>query len=72
MDKDPWPKKYDNTISALTEVELTRRLAHHRELSGEKRSYPGASWMDIQVKFFLICFFVVFLTFTICFFIFFL
>jgi hypothetical protein len=56
MDKDPWPKKYDNTISALTEVELTRRLAHHRELSDEKRSYPGASWMDIQVEFFLLCF----------------
>lgn len=47
-DKDPWPKKYDNTISALTEVELTRRIAQHRELGNDDLRFPGLSWIDIQ------------------------
>lgn len=48
VDKDPWPTKYDNTISALTEVELTRRIALHRELPQALR-FPGIQWEDIQV-----------------------
>jgi hypothetical protein len=50
MDKDPWPTKYDNTISALTEVELTRRIALHRELSEEFR-FPETTWNDMQVSY---------------------
>lgn len=49
IDKDPWPKKYDNTISALTEVELTRRIPLHRELPADKR-FPGSSWVDMKVS----------------------
>lgn len=46
-DKDPWPTVHDNTISALTEVELLRRIAQHRE-TGESMRFPGAEWADIQ------------------------
>jgi hypothetical protein len=49
MDKDPWPTIYNNTISALTEVELTRRIALHREIP-QKFRFPGATWKDIQVS----------------------
>lgn len=48
-DKDPWPTKYVNTITSLTAVELTRRIAQHRELLPELR-YPGLQWKDIQVR----------------------
>ncbi len=54
VDKDPWPTKHDNTISALTEVELTRRIALHRELT-ESFRFPGATWTDMQVRRVLIC-----------------
>lgn len=46
-DKDPWPKIYPNSISALTAVELTRRLVHHRE-SEESFRFPGLRWRDVQ------------------------
>lgn len=46
-DKDPWPVIYVNSLSALAEVELTRRLAFHREINPELR-FPGTTWQDIQ------------------------
>lgn len=49
LDKDPWPTKYDNTITALTEVEMTRRIALHRELP-EALRFPGITWEDVQVR----------------------
>jgi hypothetical protein len=48
IDKDPWPTVHNNTISALTEVELTRRLVHHRELL-EGLAFPNLTWVDVQV-----------------------
>jgi hypothetical protein len=49
-DKDPWPKTYSNSISALSEVEMTRRIALHREIP-ENLRWPGATWKDIQVQY---------------------
>lgn len=46
-DKDPWPMKYDNSITALTAAELTRRIALHRELAPGMR-FPGTLWTDMQ------------------------
>lgn len=46
-DKDPWPVKYSNSISALTAVELTRRLVHHREME-ESLRFPGVEWADVR------------------------
>ncbi len=47
-DKDPWPTKRDNTISALSAVEMTRRIAQHREVREDLR-FPGNTWADMQV-----------------------
>lgn len=47
-DKDPWPTVYSNTLSALSAVEMVRRLALHREVSSELR-FPGTTWSDVQV-----------------------
>jgi hypothetical protein len=46
-DKDPWPTKHDNTISALSAVEMTRRIAQHRDIS-EALRFPGVTWEDIK------------------------
>ena len=43
---DPNDETYSNSISALTSVELLRRIVLHREISDEMR-YPGISWNDI-------------------------
>lgn len=47
-DKDPWPTVYSNTLSALSAVEMVRRLALHREVPSEFR-FPGITWTDVQV-----------------------
>jgi hypothetical protein len=47
IDQDPWPITYSNMISSLTEVELIRRIALHRELA-ENFRFPGVAWADIQ------------------------
>lgn len=47
VDKDPWPTIHDNTISALTEVEMLRRLVMHRDVK-ESLRFPGTRWEDIQ------------------------
>lgn len=46
-DKDPWPVIYENSISSLTAVELTRRAVLHRELP-ESMRFPGVTWTDVQ------------------------
>lgn len=46
-DKDPWPVVYSNTISALSAVEMTRRIAMYREIAPELR-FPGTTWSDMQ------------------------
>lgn len=47
VDKDPWPKVYSNSISALSAAEMTRRIALHREVDSTLR-FPGATWTDMQ------------------------
>ena len=47
VDKDPWPKVYSNSISALSAVEMTRRIALHRDVDPALQ-FPGATWTDIQ------------------------
>ena len=47
MDKDPWPKIYSNSITALTSAELVRRLVLHREVPSEFR-LPGLTWNDVS------------------------
>ena len=47
VDKDPWPKVYTNTISALTAAELTRRIAQFRDIPEDIR-FPGMQWEDAQ------------------------
>jgi len=46
-DKDPWPTIRDNTISALSAVEMARRIAQHQSVDEELR-FPGATWADVQ------------------------
>lgn len=45
--KDPWPKVYDNSLSALAAAEMTRRIVQFREISPELR-FPGATWHDMK------------------------
>ena len=49
-DKDPWPIKFPNYLSALSAGELVRRIALHREIPKGLR-FPGAEWADMQVCF---------------------
>ena len=46
-DKDPWPVVYSNSITALSAVEMTRRIAQYREIPAAMR-FPGAEWRDMQ------------------------
>ena len=47
VEKDPNEKIYSNSISALSSVELLRRLILHREIPEDMR-YPGVSWEDVM------------------------
>ena len=47
VDKDPWPKIYTNTISALSAVEMTRRIAQFKDIP-ENIRFPGMQWEDAQ------------------------
>jgi hypothetical protein len=47
VDKDPWPTKHDNSLSALGASEMIRRIALHREIDSSLR-FPGNTWADIQ------------------------
>ena len=51
-DKDPWPIKFPNYLSALSAGELVRRIALHREIP-KGLKFPGAEWADMQVCFFV-------------------
>eukprot|EP01032_Pedospumella_encystans_P009522 gene9522-11200_t len=46
-DKDPWPIKFPNYLSALSAGELVRRIALHREIP-KGLKFPGAEWADMQ------------------------
>lgn len=46
-DKDTFVGKYNNTITALSAVEMTRRIALHREIPLDLQ-FPGATWKDMQ------------------------
>ena len=48
-DKDPWPTMYDNSISALSAAELTRRIVQFREIPEDTR-FPGMLWEDAQAE----------------------
>lgn len=45
---DPNSQVYENKISALSSVEMTRRLVLHREVDSSMQ-FPGSTWADIQV-----------------------
>lgn len=47
-DKDPWEQTFDNSISALSAVEMTRRIVQHREIP-DSMKYPGMTWEDVKV-----------------------
>lgn len=47
-DKDPWPTVRDNTISALSAVEMARRAVQHQFVQ-EDLKFPGVTWTDVQV-----------------------
>ena len=47
VEKDPNEKIYSNSVSALSSVELLRRLILHREIPEDMR-YPGVSWEDVM------------------------
>jgi hypothetical protein len=47
IDKDEWLHTYDNTISALTAVELLRRIVLHSDIPNEMR-FPGLKIDDIK------------------------
>ena len=47
VEKDPNEKTYSNSISALTAVEMLRRLVLHREIS-ENMQFPGVTWEDVS------------------------
>ena len=51
-DKDPWPVKFPNYLSALSAGELVRRIALHREIP-KGLKFPGAEWADMQVCFYI-------------------
>jgi hypothetical protein len=46
-DKDPWPVVYSNSITALSAVEMTRRIVQYREVPAPFR-FPGTHWTDMQ------------------------
>lgn len=46
VDRDPWQTVYDNCLSALSEVELTRRIVLHSDII-ETNRYPGVQEEDI-------------------------
>ena len=47
--KDEGTTVYDNTISALTAVEMARRIVLHRDLE-DQYQFPGLQWPDVQVN----------------------
>ncbi len=47
LDKDEWLHTYDNSISALTEVELLRRIVLHSDIPDEMK-FPGLKVDDVK------------------------
>lgn len=47
LDKDEWLNTYDNSISALTEVELLRRIVLHSDIPDEMK-FPGLKVDDVK------------------------